>query len=120
MRLTSAILILSAAPISLFAQDKTINPRVAEVVDAVSEQRVGEILRKLEGFGTRNIFSSQDDPAHGIGAARKWIYDQFTSYSPRLQVRYDTWRVKKKGRIVRDVHTPVTDPETVTPAAEDQ
>jgi len=26
----------------------------------------------------------------------------------------------RDGRIVRDVHTPVTDPETVTPAAEDQ
>ena len=90
-------------PFSLFAQDKPINPRVAEVVDAVSEERIGGILKKLESFGTRNIFSPQDDAERGIGAARKWIYDQFQSYSPRLEVRYDTWRVKKKGRIVRDV-----------------
>jgi len=103
MKLSFAVLLLSAAPFSLFAQDKPINPRVSEVVDAVSEERIGAILKKLESFGTRNIFSPQDDPERGIGAARKWIYDQFSSYSPRLQVRYDTWRVKKKGRIVRDV-----------------
>jgi hypothetical protein len=103
MKLTSALLLISATPFSLFAQDKPINPRVSEVVDAVSEERIGGILKKLESFGTRNIFSPQDDAERGIGAARKWIYDQFQSYSPRLQVRYDTWRVKKKGRLVRDV-----------------
>src|SRR5258708_8096341 len=36
-------------------------------------------------------------------AARRWIYSQFQTYSPRLQVSYDSWNVKKKGRIVRDV-----------------
>lgn len=101
MKLATALLLVCAAP----AQDaRSINPRVTEIVDAVSEQRIGEILHKLEGFGTRNIFSSQDDPHQGIGAARKWIFDQFRSYSPRLEVSYDTYRVKKnKARIIRDV-----------------
>src|SRR5258708_32854581 len=103
MRLKTTLLLLSAAPFAVWAQDKTTNPRVTQIVEAVSEERIGETLKKLESFGTRNIFSSQDDPASGIGAARRWIYDQFRSYSPRLQVRYDTWRVKKKGRIIRDV-----------------
>src|SRR5260370_24369128 len=103
MRLHVTLLLLSAAPFAAWAEDKTINPRVTQIVEAVSEERIGEILKKLESFGTRNIFSSQDDPASGIGAARRWIYDQSRGYSPRLQVRYDTWRVKKKGRIIRDV-----------------
>jgi nucleotide-binding universal stress UspA family protein len=108
MRLTTALLLLGALCSVARAQDgHAINPRVKEIVDAVSEDRIAEILKKLEGFGTRNIFSSQTDPEHGIGAARKWIYDQFSSYSPRLQVSYDTYRVKnnaaKRGRIVRDV-----------------
>jgi acetylornithine deacetylase/succinyl-diaminopimelate desuccinylase-like protein len=105
MRLTTALLAICAAPFALRAQDvKAINPRVMEVVNAVSEERIGETLNQLESFGTRNIFSSQDDPEHGIGAARKWIYEQFRSYSPRLEVSYDTYQVKKnKGRIVRDV-----------------
>lgn len=105
MKFHTALLLLCAAAITSRGQDlKTLNPRVTQIVDAVSEDRIGEILRKLEGFGTRNIFSSQDDPEHGIGAARKWIYEQFRSYSPRLEVSYDTYRVKKnKSRIVRDV-----------------
>src|ERR1700760_450056 len=82
--------------IALHAQEpQTINPRVQETIDAVSEERVAAILKKLESFGTRNIFSSQDDPEHGIGAARKWIYEQFRSYSPRLEVSYDQYKVKK-------------------------
>lgn len=108
MRLTTALLLLGAVSLVVRAQDDhAINPRVKEIVDAVSEDRIAGILKRLEGFGTRNIFSSQTDPERGIGAARKWIYDQFRSYSPRLQVSYDTYRVKnnaaKKGRIIRDV-----------------
>src|ERR1039457_651027 len=103
MRLFQSVVLVSAAVFTVSGQDKPINPRVTEIVDAVSQERIGEILKKLESFGTRNIFSSQDDPEHGIGAARRWIYDQFRGYSPRLQVSYDTWRVKKKGRIIRDV-----------------
>ncbi len=54
-------------------------------------------------FGTRNTMSNQDDPEHGVGAARQWILNEFKSYSPRLQVRFDKWRVKKQGRVFKDV-----------------
>src|SRR5579863_5928297 len=47
--------------------------------------------------------SNQDDPARGVGAARQWIFKEFQSYSPRLQVRFDKWRVKKQGRVFKDV-----------------
>ena len=44
---------------------------------------------------------------HGVGAARKWIYEQFRSYSPRLEVSYDQYRLKKDtsrgSRIIDDV-----------------
>ncbi len=64
-------------------------------------------LKKLEGFGTRNIFSTQDDPVRGVGAARKWIYEQFRSYSPKLEVSFDQYKVKKDegrgSRIPNDV-----------------
>ena len=43
-------------------------------------------------------------PNYGIGAARHWIFNEMKSYSPRLQVRFDKWRVKKNGqRIFKDV-----------------
>jgi hypothetical protein len=89
------------------AQYKTINPQVAKLVSEVSEQRISEIQQKLESFETRNIFSSQTNPGHGIGAARKWIYQQFRSYSPRLEVSYDEHRLKKDesrgSRVLSDV-----------------
>jgi hypothetical protein len=102
MRVSVPLLALSIAA-SAFAQFKTVNPTVKKVVETVSEERIAEILKKLEGFETRNIFSEDDSPTRGIGAARRWIADQFKSYSPRLEVRFDSYKVKKKGRIVRDV-----------------
>jgi len=103
MRLTVSLLALSLIPCA-HAQMKTVNPTVQKIVDSVSQERITEILKKLEGFQTRGIFSEQDNPARGIGAARRWIYDRFKSYSPRLQVSFDSYRVKKgKGRIIQDV-----------------
>ena len=47
---------------------KTLNPQVAEIVSQVSADRIADIQRKLESFGTRNIYSATDDPNHGIGS----------------------------------------------------
>jgi len=86
-----------AAPGS--AQYKAVNPKVSKIVSEISEVRITDTVKKLESFGTRNLSSSQDDPVRGIGAARKWIYSQFQSYSPRLEVSYDQYRLKKiEGR----------------------
>lgn len=85
------------------AQENAVNPQVQKIVSQVDEQRIHDIIAKLVSFGTRNLMSSQDDPNRGIGAARQWIFDQMKGYSPRLQVRYDKWRVKKQGqRITQD------------------
>ena len=103
MKSTVAVLSLCFA-FAANAQMKSINPTVQKIVDSVSQERITEILKKLESFQTRDIFSEDDSPTRGIGAARRWIYDQFKSYSPRLEVSFDTYRLKKgKGRIVRDV-----------------
>lgn len=102
MRPVAALLILCLTT-GARAQTKSINPAIKQMIDAISEDRMAEVLKKLEGFGTRNIYSSQDDPAQGIGAARHWIFDELKSYSPRLQVRFDSYRVRKKGRLNDDV-----------------
>jgi hypothetical protein len=86
------------------ADEKGVNPKVREIVGAVSEARIQAIIEKLAAFGTRNTMSVQDDPTRGVGAARQWIFDQLKSYSPRLEVRFDKWKVKKQGqRIFKDV-----------------
>ena len=79
------------------------NDQVRKIVAQVSADRIEAILQKLESFETRNTFSATHEPGRGIGAARQWIHDELRSYSPRLQVRYDSYHVKKKGRVFRNV-----------------
>jgi hypothetical protein len=104
-RLTPILLLIGSSLAN--AQYKTINPRVARIVSEISDERITATQKKLETFGTRQLFSSQDDPNRGIGAARKWIYEQFRGYSPRLEVSYDQYKVKKDesraSRIPSDV-----------------
>jgi len=83
-----------------------VNPTVKQIVDAISEERIAENLKKLEGFGSRYILSEEDDPVHGIGAAKRWIYAEFKNYSPRLEVSYQPFRVKRgarRGQVLREV-----------------
>ena len=61
------------------------------------------ILKKLESFETRSTLSSTTSTTRGIGAARQWILDEMKSYSPKLQVSFDTYQVPPQGRITRDV-----------------
>src|ERR1700704_5328847 len=84
------------------APSTRINPTVGQVVDAISEERVTGILKKLESFGTRHTMSAQDDHGHGIGAAERWIYSQFQSFSPRLEVSYQSFTVKKSAGVAHD------------------
>jgi hypothetical protein len=80
-----------------------LNPAVTRIVDAVSEERIGATMKKLEGFGSRYILSDQDSSTRGIGASQRWIFDEFKSYSPRLQVSLDKFTAKKGQRIAHDV-----------------
>ena len=95
----SLLLLLTVLEVSA----KSVNPAVKRIVDAISEERIAAIEKKLESFETRDIYSDADHPARGIGAARRWIFEQFQSYNPRLQVSFDSYRVKKQKRVFRDV-----------------
>lgn len=101
MKRSFAILLLTAGAAA--AAYKGINPTVKKIVDAISQDRIAVNLKKLESFETRNVFSETESPTRGIGAARRWISSEFKSYSPKLDVSFDSYRVKKQGRMVRDV-----------------
>jgi len=102
--LFACFLVLSTWVVFAPAQDKSVNPKIREMLDQVSEARIRAILEKLESFGTRNTMSNSDDPNRGVGAARNWILKEMQGYSPRLQVRFEKYRVKKQGqRIFKDV-----------------
>jgi len=103
-RLAAIALALCASAAYTNADEKALNPQISALLNEVSEARIRAILEKLVGFGTRNTMSNPDDPAHGVGAAREWILKEMQSYSPRLQVRFDKYRVKKQGqRVFKDV-----------------
>jgi hypothetical protein len=82
---------------------KSIHPQVAKAVEQVSEERVAALMKKLEGFGTRNLFSDAKHPTRGKGAAYRWIESEFKSYSPRLEVRLERTTLTKSARVWRDV-----------------
>ena len=81
----------------------SIDPRIAKLVDSISEQRLQQLLEKLVSFGTRNTLSDPTSTTRGIGAARQWIFDELKRSSPKLQVSFDTHQIPARGRITRDV-----------------
>ncbi len=96
---------------------KGLDPEIKAMVDNVSEERITATLKKLESFGTRNVHTDTDSDTHGVIAARKWILEQFKSYSPRLEVRFDSYKVKKQGRILKDLE--MVNVVAVLPGTED-
>jgi len=88
---------------TLFAQTADLDPRIVKLVGEISEERLSNIERKLQSFETRSTLSSTTSTTRGIGAARTWILNEMQSYSPRLNVSFDTYMVAKQGRITREV-----------------
>jgi peptidase M28-like protein len=80
-----------------------LDPRIQKIVSEISIEKITENLKKLESFETRNTLSDPNQTGRGIGAARQWIFEQFKSYSPRLEVTYDTHMIPKAGRVWKDV-----------------
>src|SRR5258708_22427038 len=85
-------------PVCAQTPSNAVHPTIKQIVDAVSEERITATLKKLEGFGTRHILSSDEDPVRGVGAARRWILEQFKGFSPKLEVRFDTHLIAQQRR----------------------
>lgn len=63
------------------AQDLTIDPKIYEIIDAVSADRLESDIRTLADFGTRHTMSDTTSSTRGIGAARRWIKQEFEAIS---------------------------------------
>src|SRR5579862_3596353 len=103
LRLLAAAAVYCGAAALAQPPGAQINPAVKKIVEEVSEDRIAATMKKLESFGTRYVASETDNPTHGIGAAQRWIYDEFKSYSPRLEVRLDKFTVPKTQRTPKDL-----------------
>ena len=48
-----------------------------QIIEAVSEERIKNDITKLANFGTRHTLSDTISEKRGIGAARRWIFNEF-------------------------------------------
>jgi Zn-dependent M28 family amino/carboxypeptidase len=83
--------------------------RIYEIANAVSAERIERDIRTLAGFGTRNTLSDTLSQTRGIGAARRWIKDEFDRISAAcggcLEVSYQssTVQARPQGQQPREV-----------------
>ncbi len=67
------------------------DPRIYDIVEAASSERMEADIRTLAGFGTRNTFSDTLSDTRGIGAARRWIKAEFERISDTCGGCYDVF-----------------------------
>lgn len=77
--------------------------QVAEIVREIDARRIEQSIRKLVSFGTRNTLSEQDNPKRGIGAARDWLFAEFSKAAEqsggRMTVVKQTFEQPKAARV---------------------
>jgi len=73
-----------------------------DIVNSISSKNIERIIRKLQSFETRHSLSDTLSETKGIGAARRWIFNEFNKISQenqnRLKVYYQTFMVDRKAR----------------------
>ena len=94
---------LAALPAFAQAPPPADNPLLDDIGTAPSAANIERDIRTLAGFGTRHTASETQSTTRGIGAARRWIFDEFTRISKAcggcLEVRYVSGIVQGEARI---------------------
>lgn len=89
-------------PSTTVAQAK-LNPEIAKIARSIDARNIERSVRKLVSFGTRNTLSSQNDPVRGIGAARDWLFEEFSRAAAhsngRMTVEKQTFEQPKVPRV---------------------
>ena len=65
------------------------------IIDSVSADRLEQDITTLAGFGTRNTLSDTTSSTRGIGAARRWIRQEFEKISDQCGGCLDVFEVSK-------------------------
>jgi hypothetical protein len=80
-----------------------VNREIAQIVREIDARNIENSIRKLVSFGTRNTLSTQTDPARGIGAARDWLFAEFSKAAAqsggRMTVEKQTFEQPKAARV---------------------
>ncbi|MFN2491362.1 MAG: M20/M25/M40 family metallo-hydrolase [Pyrinomonadaceae bacterium] len=79
------------------------NQQISRIVQEIDARNIERTIRTLVSFGTRNTLSKQDDPKRGIGAARDWLFSEFSRIAEqsggRMTVEKQTFEQVKAARI---------------------
>lgn len=66
-----------------------VDPVIANLLSQVLQQQLVAYVRNMQNFGTRNSFSATDSETFGIGAARRWIFNELVRVgNGRMQVEF--------------------------------
>ncbi|MFQ3236089.1 MAG: hypothetical protein ACI9C4_001653 [Paraglaciecola sp.] len=107
---TTRILALSAVMFSFWGEataqsDPTYvdQQKLHDIASHISKQNIEQDIRKLVSFGTRHTLSETQSDTQGIGAARRWIKNEFEAISKEcgncLEVYYQTETISGEKRI---------------------
>ena len=93
----------------------TVDPAIESLITEVSEQQLMAYVRQLESFGTRNAFSDTQSESFGIGAARRWIFNEFVRVGGgRLTVEFQDFPLTYLGYSAEQSNVVATLPGTGT------
>jgi hypothetical protein len=77
--------------------------QIARIVREIDARNIENSIRKLVSFGTRNTLSVQNDPNRGVGAARDWLFSEFSKAAEqsggRMTVEKQTFEQQKAARV---------------------
>ena len=77
--------------------------QIARIVQETDARNIERTIRKLVSFGTRNTLSTQTDPNRGVGAARDWLFSEFSKAAEqsggRMTVEKQTFEQPKAARV---------------------
>lgn len=77
--------------------------QTSQIVKEIDAKNIERTIRKLVSFGTRNTLSVQNDPNRGIGAARDWLFGEFSKAAEqsdgRMTVEKQTFHQAKAERV---------------------
>lgn len=99
MRLLLCTTFCAAAFVTTPAAGQIVDPRIEEILQDVSADRLHEYLTTLTGYETRHSLSFSDRPDFGVLPARQYILETMRGFSDRLQVSFDCYEVEPQGRI---------------------
>jgi Zn-dependent M28 family amino/carboxypeptidase len=92
---------LTAFLFTICSVNSQTSQKIYDIIDTVSEERLRQDVKTLTEFGTRNTFSDTVSTTRGIGAARRWIKNEFETISKAcdncLNVFYQKDFVTKEG-----------------------